>query len=460
MHFERIYLGCLAQASYLIGDGGRAVVVDPRRDVDEYLDKARQLELAIEHVVATHVHADFVAGLRELAARTGATVHMGRAFDGPMPCSRLGDGDELRVGNVRLRTLETPGHTPDSISLLVTDAKGGAPPRLCSGDTLFLGDVGRPDLVAARGLAPERMAGLLYDSLREKLMPLVDDVEVFPGHGAGSACGKNISNEPCSTLGRQRVENWALQDLSRDEFVRQLVADLAPPPAYFAHAAALNRNGPRLASELPPVGPLAGKALADAAASAIVLDVRSAASHGQGHVRGALNVGLGGSFETWCGTLIEAERAIVLLVGDEALARDARMRLSRIGLEDVRGQATLDAARQAGLAVATLPQISVQELDARLRRGPGWQVVDVRAPAEFAGGHVPGAVPAPLPRLRADGASQLARLDRDAETAVICAGGYRSSAATWILRELGFTRLHNVTGGTNAWVAAGLGVEK
>ena len=460
MFFKQFYLGCLAHASYLIGSEGEAAVVDPRRDVEEYLQEAAAAGLTIRYVIETHLHADFVSGHRELAERTGALIVFGAKARAAFPHRAVGDGDEIRMGSVLLRFLETPGHTPESVSVLVIDtATSPEPVLVLTGDTLFIGDVGRPDLAAGQEATPAQMAGLLYDSLHGKLLALKDEVQVFPAHGAGSLCGKNISKETSSTIGEQRRHNYALQPMPRDQFVRMVTADLPEVPRYFSMDVAMNRAGAAPLAEKPlprALSPEAVRRLAGEGAQ--VLDVRPSADFGAGHVPGSINVGLGGQFASWSGTLLDPARPLVVVADDEGRAREAVMRLARVGLEDVAGylDGGLAAWHRAGLPVSELPQIAVGELNDRLREAGGLQVVDVRRPGEYAGGHVPGAASRPLDRLERDVRS----LDPARPTAVICAGGYRSSAATGILRRHGFRDLVNVVGGTSAWVAAGYEVEK
>ena len=450
MLFRQNYLGCLAQASYLLGDEGEAIVVDPRRDVAELLATAREEDVKVRHVIATHTHADFVAGHREIAAATGATVWLGPGAGASFPHRTASPAEPLQVGRLEIRFLETPGHTHDSLCLLVSDRTGRVPPRLLSGDTLFVGDVGRPDLVGGRGGSAEEMAGLLFDSLHERVLTLDDATEVWPAHGAGSACGKNIGNETSSTIGHQRRSNLMLQLEHREVFVRELLRDLQPPPRYFAHAARANREGPRLLGELPPL-----RELASLPAGVLVLDVRSAAAHGAGHPSGALNVGAGGTLEHWCGSLLPADEPLVVLADGDAAAAEVRLRLARVGLENVVGFVTPAIATAS---TATLPQCDARALADRLAQDAGLQVLDVRRPREFEGGHVPGARNAPLTEL--EGHAVLQQLDRSRPVAIVCQTGYRSSVAAHFLRKAGFARLCNVSGGTAGWIHAGLPVER
>lgn len=445
MHFHPFYLGCLAHASYLIGSNGEAVIVDPQRDVQQYLDEAAKRDLRIRYVIETHVHADFVSGHRELAERTGAEIVFGAAAGAEMAHRAVHDGDELRVGDVVLRAIETPGHTPESISWLVTDTTDPvAPQRVFTGDTLFIGDVGRPDLAGGRGYSSAQMAGLLYDSLHGKLLELDDLVEVWPAHGAGSACGRNISIERSSTIGMQRRTNYALQPMSRDVFVAMMTADLPPAPRYFPYDAEINRRGaPALPASAPILTP--GEAECALERGAIVLDVRNSGAFGAGHVRGALNIGLRGQFASWAGTLIDSDREIVIVAANESEGNEAVMRLARVGLENVAGAMIAEAWDGP---VDTLPQMTVGELRGVLGSLANLQIVDVRRPAEYRAGHVPGAVNVPL-------GEPLDAVDLSRPTAVICAGGYRSSAAASQLQRGSHPPLYNVVGGTAAWVAAG-----
>ena len=459
MYFKQFYLGCLAHASYLIGSEGEAAVVDPRRDVDEYLAEAAGQGLRIRYVVETHLHADFVSGHRELAERTGATVVFGAEAGAAVPHRPVRDGDEIRVGAVALRFLETPGHTPESVSILVIDTAASPTPRMVlTGDTLFIGDVGRPDLAGGRGGTPEAMAGLLYDSLHGKLLNLPDDVLVYPAHGAGSLCGRNISTQTSSTIGEQRRSNYALQAMPRETFIiKMMTADLPELPPYFANDVEINRAGaPPLADLRTPA--LSPEAVRAAAASATLLDVRGSAAYGTGHLPGSLNLGLSGQFASWAGTLVPAGTPIVLVAEDEDGVREAAMRLARVGLERVEGHLAggVAAWHHAGLPLVARPQITVDELAARRREVADLQVVDVRRKGEYAAGHVPGARHLPLDRLELD----VAQIDPSRATAVICAGGYRSSAATSLLERHGFGDIVNVIGGTSAWIAAGHPVEK
>jgi glyoxylase-like metal-dependent hydrolase (beta-lactamase superfamily II)/rhodanese-related sulfurtransferase len=461
MYFKQFYLGCLAQASYMIGSKGVAAVVDPRRDVDEYIDEARREGLAIRYVVETHLHADFVSGHRELAERTGAQVVFGKQAGAAFPHRAVGEGDEVRIGDVVLRFLETPGHTPESLSVLVIDTSASPEPKLVlTGDTLFIGDVGRPDLAGGRGFTAETMAGMLYDSLHGKLLALPDAVEVYPAHGAGSLCGRNMSKETSSTIGEQRRTNYALQPMPKDQFVKMMTADLPEQPRYFAMDVEINREGAPPLAERPSPLPLAPAEVARLQQQdAVVLDVRPSGAFGTAHVPGSLNVGLGGQFASWAGTLLAADHAIVIVAEDKAQAGEAVTRLARVGLERIAGylEGGVAAWDRAGLPLASVPQWPASELREQIReRGGKLQVVDVRRRGEQQTGHVPGAILLPLDRLE----REVSRLDSSRPTAVICAGGYRSSAAASLLKRRGFSDLYNVVGGTSAWVAAGYEVEK
>lgn len=478
MYFKQFYLGCLAHASYLIGSEGEAAVVDPQRDVDQYIAEAAAQGLEIKYVIETHLHADFVSGHRELAARTGAEIMFGKEAGATFPHRAVKDGDEIKIGKVVLRMMETPGHTPESISVLVTDAEAGQgekgkgepgeedggtlkPQKVLTGDTLFVGDVGRPDLAGGKGYTPQMMAAMMYDTLHAKLLKLDDATEVYPAHGAGSMCGKNMSKETSSTIGAQRKFNYALQPMSKDEFVRMMTADLPESPAYFPQDAEINRTGADALSQLPEIGALTPAQVRDLTNSPpnVILDVRAAGEFGAGHIPGSINIGLGGQFAIWAGTLIPMGTPIVIVAESEEKAQEAVTRLARVGHESVKGYLVGGIAvwDKAGFELASVPQITVAELSELISNPARPQIIDVRRPPEYASGHVPHAIHASLANLQKKFSSL--ELDPNKTTAVICAGGYRSSAASSILQQHGFSNLLNVTGGTSAWIAAGYKVE-
>jgi glyoxylase-like metal-dependent hydrolase (beta-lactamase superfamily II)/rhodanese-related sulfurtransferase len=453
MYFRQFYLGCLAQASYMIGSDGEAAVVDPRRDVDVYLEEARAQGLTIRHVIETHLHADFVSGHRELAQRTGARIYFGREAGATFPHVAVGDGDEIRVGRVTLRILETPGHTPESVSIVVHDGEeGGSPQAVLTGDTLFIGDVGRPDLHGAK-ISAQELAGQLYDSLHGKLLTLPDSVRVYPAHGAGSLCGRNISSETSSTIGEQRRFNYALRPMPRDEFVALVTTDLPEAPAYFARDVQLNREGPSALEELPAPPALAPESVeALRETGAIVLDTRPSAEYGAGHVPGAMHMGQSGQLASWAGALLSPQGPLVLVAEDEERVAESRTRLTRVGLENVAGYLAggIRAWDESGRPLARTDQIDVLELRDRLEEDRSLQLIDVRRPPEWEAGHIARAAHMPLHRL-----GELAgSLDRERPVAVICASGYRSSIATSVLERMGFRRPTNVVGGMNAWTGA------
>jgi glyoxylase-like metal-dependent hydrolase (beta-lactamase superfamily II)/rhodanese-related sulfurtransferase len=441
----------------MIGSAGEAAVVDPQRDVDLYLDEAWLQGMKIRHVIETHLHADFVSGHRELAQRTGARIYFGSGAGALFEHISVRDGDEIRMGSVLLRFLQTPGHTPESISVLVFDLdKSSDPEAVLTGDTLFIGDVGRPDL-AGEHANPERMAAQLYDSIQRKLLALPDHVKVFPAHGAGSLCGRNISSERSSTIGHERRFNYALRPMSREQFIQLVVVDLPEAPGYFSMDQEINRTGPELLGNLPPAAPLPPGDFADIVdEGAVVLDTRPAAQYGAAHIPGALNIGLAGQFASWAGTLIKPSSTIVLVAEDEEKAREARTRLARVGLERTAGHLAggILAWSSEGRPLSTTAQVGVDELAARLNETSPPQVLDVRAPSEWSAGHIPQAVHVPLSSF----ANGVPQLERDHALAAICAGGYRSSLATSILERHGFRDVANIVGGMAAWKSARLPV--
>ncbi|GAC1428988.1 MAG: MBL fold metallo-hydrolase [Acidobacteriaceae bacterium] len=453
MYFKQFYLGCLAHASYLIGSQGEAVVVDPQRDVDQYVKEAAEHGFKITHVLETHLHADFVSGHRELADRTGAEIIFGEKANAGFPHKAVKDGDELTVGAIRLRVLETPGHTPEGICVLVDDpSELDAPMKLLTGDTLFIGDVGRPDLAGSKGFTAADMAGMLYDSLRNKIMPLADSVEVYPAHGAGSMCGRNISKDTSSTIGVQKQYNYALQPMDREHFIAMMTNDLPEAPSYFSKDAELNRTGAKaLVGSTKPKGLSAKEVQKRANEGAIILDVRPSAAFGNGHVPGSLNIGLSGQFASWAGSLLDMTTPIVVVAEEVDGAEEAVMRLARVGIETVVGylEGGMYSWDEAGLGVASIAQMPVDELSHRLSEGSDIQLLDVRRPAERKSAQIASSLPAELAHL----SENVGNLDKGKPTAVICQSGYRSSAASSLLAKMGFTQVFNVVGGMNAWTA-------
>lgn len=458
---EQHYLGCLSQASYLIADPatGRAIVVDPRRDVDVYLDRAAELGLTIQTVVLTHVHADFVPGHAELQQATGAQVAMSELAPVDFPVRRLRDGERLTLGNpmtgVAVEVIATPGHTPESVTLAVyAHGSDTSPAAILTGDTLFLGDVGRPDLLGAAGSTAEDMARQLYRSLHTRLLPLPDDVLVYPGHGAGSACGKALSTATVSTLGEQRRENYALGPMSEDAFVAAVTEGLSEPPGYFAAEVALNRAGHTPVTLTPPAELDLAGALAAAQGGALLLDVRDAQDFAAAHLAAAVNVGLSGRFAEFAAA-VHTPGQDVVLTGGAADAAEAKLRLARVGIDTVTGVLTDPAhalAAHPELAVAS-SRLTAAEARQRLSDDPMVQVVDVRGPGEHEHGALPGAVNLPLPRLLGQ-LDQLDQLDRTRPVLVHCAGGYRSSAAASLLASHGFVDVSDLLGGYGAWTDA------
>jgi len=461
MEIRPFYLACLAHASYLLADPrtGTAVVVDPQRDVDLYVEEARRLGVKIKHVMLTHFHADFVAGHLELRDRCGATVHLGARAAADYAFSPLRDGDRLEWGSLGLGVLETPGHTPEGVTLLVYDLEADAknPKAALTGDTLFIGDVGRPDLLASVGYSAGDLAGMLYESLTRKLMTLPDETMVYPAHGAGSACGKSLSNERVSTIGEQKRYNYALKARSREEFVRLVTADQVEAPAYFAYDADMNRRE-RATLDAAKVRSLpAAEAEAAAKAGAQLLDVRDPAEFAGAHWRGALNVGLDGKFANWAGSMLDRERPIIL-IADVGREREAVTRLARVGFDRVAGALAggMEAlARRPDLLEET-PRLTARALAERLASQEPPLVVDVRTDMERSEGFIAGSVHLPL----AKWSEGVPKVPEGRAVAVYCAGGYRSSIAASRLRAAGRKDVADLVGGYSAWLEEDLPVVK
>ena len=455
MYFDQFYLGCLAHASYMLASDGEAVVVDPQRDVELYLKAAAEQGVAIRHIFETHLHADFVSGHQELAARTGAKIYMGAKAGASFEHVPVSDGFDLKFGKASIRVLETPGHTQESICLVVTDGeKSSSPWAVLTGDTLFIGDVGRPDLSPAH--TPVQLAGMLYDSLHNKVMKLSDNVLVYPAHGAGSLCGKNMRAERSSTIGTERLTNYALQIKNRDEFVAQLTSNLPARPDYFLKDAEINRTGATPLSELLPLRALTSgelKTMLDE--GEVALDVRPNEEFAAGHVPGSVNIALSGQFASWAGTVLGLTAHPVLIAASEAQVEEARLRMARVGIEVLDGylQGGVAAWKQAGFEVRTLAQVTVAELGPRVESGDV-QVLDVRREPEWESAHIEGANWWPLDNFRV----AAPEIDHEAPIVVHCKGGYRSMIACSLLQRAGFKHVTNLIGGMDAWQGAKLPV--
>ena len=459
MFFRQYQLGCLSLFSYMIGDEatGRAVVVDPQRDISQYLDDAAAEGLHIERVIETHFHADFLSGHLEIAAATGAVVSYGDAAKTEFAMEPLKDGQRLTLGEVTLDVLATPGHTPESISVVVSEREGDEPWGVLTGDTLFIGDVGRPDLLSSAGSSADELARALYRSLHERLLALPDGVRIFPAHGAGSACGKNLSTATQSTIGEQRATNYALQPMSEDDFVTAVTTGQAVAPPYFGFAARTNRSEHELLDDEgePPV--LSVEEVADLlAGGAVLIDGRSASEFASGHLRGAINVGMEGRFAEYCGDIARPDQPIVLCT-DPGKEGEAKVRLARIGFDKVVGSVG-DVHR----VLAEHPELAVPALRISTTDFAGWdesdgpvQIVDVRNPGEQEDGVIPGARLIPLAALL----RRIDELDPAMTTIVYCAGGYRSAIAASALTAHGFPLVADILGGYDNWRAAGFPTE-
>jgi hydroxyacylglutathione hydrolase len=462
MILQQFYLNCLAHASYLIGDERSrvAAVVDPQRDIDQYIAFADTHALRIAHVFLTHLHADFVAGHLEMRDRTGATIYLGAAAKAEYAFTPLRDGDRVEFGAVRLQALETPGHTPESISILVFDRDHSEtePHAVLTGDTLFVGDVGRPDLRVALGWSAGDLGGLLYESLRTKLLPLPDSSLVYPAHGAGSLCGKAISKETVSTIGEQRRVNYALQPMTKAAFVDLVTADQPDAPPYFTYDAVLNSKerptlDETLARELNPM--TLDQVLAVQEIGGQLLDTRDPAEFAAAHLTGSINIGLGGQYATWAGTILSRDRPIVI-IADPGRENESAVRLGRIGFDHVVGflKDGLHSLGSRADLTATTERVSAPVAADRVRCGEA-TLIDVRAPREREQKHVAGSVSLPLNHL----VERASELPRDRPLLVHCAGGYRSSIAVSLLQRLGFEQVGEMAGGLAAWEAAHLPVE-
>jgi len=463
MILKQYYLNCLAHASYLIGDAAShtAAIVDPQRDIDRYLADAAEQGLTIRHVFLTHFHADFLAGHLELRDRTGARIHLGAKAKADYAFTPMADGDSLEFGRVRLTVLETPGHTFESISILVFDLDRDAvkPQAILTGDTLFIGDVGRPDLRASLGWSAEDLGRHLYRSLHTKVLPLPDETLVYPAHGAGSLCGKQLSKETVSTLGEQRRHNYALQPMSESEFVALVTADQPDAPSYFTYDAVLNTKERRtldtmLEDQLKPLA--VDVVLALQSTGAQVLDVRDPAEYARAHLVGSLNIGLNGSYATWAGTVLDKDKPIVI-VAEPSKEAQAAMRLGRIGFDSIVGYLRdgIGALEATPHLMTGTERVTPADAAAAIASSKPPLLLDIRAPKEYAQVRIAGSVNIPLNHL----IERVNEVPADRPILVHCAGGYRSSIAAGLLQQ----RQREVTemaGGIAAWEAAGLPVAR
>ncbi len=440
MHIEQLYTKCLSQSSYFIESNGEAVVIDPIRESDPYLEMAAQHKAKIKYVFETHFHADFVSGHIDLAQKAGAQIVYGPNAKTGFDAIIAEDNQEFKVGDLTFRVLHTPGHTPESASYLLIDSEG-KDYAVFTGDTLFVGDVGRPDLAVKSDLTKEDLAGMLYESLQSKIIPLADEVIVYPGHGAGSSCGKNLGNETWSTIGQQKLTNYALEDRTKEKFIEVVTDGLAEPPSYFFEDAKINKDGYEPIDEVMNQNLKAlttDEFAREIEAGTLVLDTRSPKDYESGHIPGSINIGLGGQYAIWVGTLIEIDTSLAV-VADPGKEDEAILRLARVGYENVKGY--LDGGFDSWEGeIAQTKIIEPNELQADVN------ILDVRKPDEFAAGHIVGAKNFSLQNLR----EELISLDPKQSYFVHCKSGYRSTIACSILEQNGFNDVINIHGGYDA----------
>lgn len=451
MKVEQIYTGCLAEAAYYIESNGEAVIIDPLRETAPYIKKAEEDGAKIKYVLETHFHADFVSGHIDLAKKTGATIVFGPNAQPGYDAYIAKDGEELMVGDVRIRVLHTPGHTTESTTYLLIDEEGKYH-SIFTGDTLFIGDVGRPDLAVKSDLTQRDLAGMLYDSLHNKIMTLEDDVIVYPGHGAGSACGKNMSKETWSTLGHQKQFNYALQAKDKEDFIAQVLTGLTTPPQYFPKNVMLNKLGYGNIDTILDRGKTAlnPEQFEEAvnAEDALVLDVRSPQEFAKGFIPNSINIGLDGQFAPWVGALITDLEQTIAIVAPEGREDEAVLRLARVGYDNTLGylEGGIEAWKKAGKELETITSISADEFAEKHAENPEIEVLDVRKKSEYQSEHVEDVTNFPLDFIN----ENMDKIDRDKTYFVHCAGGYRSMIAASILKARGFNNLIDVAGGFSA----------
>jgi hydroxyacylglutathione hydrolase len=451
MKIEQIYTGCLAEAAYYIESNGEAAIIDPLREVGPYLKKAAQSNAKIKYIFETHFHADFVSGHVDLAEKSGATIVYGPTAQTTFKSHIAADGEEFKIGNLTIKTLHTPGHTLESTTYLLLD-ENGKPHCIFSGDTLFIGDVGRPDLAQKGELTMNDLAGILYDSLHSKIMTLPDDVIVYPGHGAGSACGKSMSKETFDTLGHQKEVNYALKATSKEQFIKEVTDGILPPPQYFAKNAALNKGGYNNMDDVYKQGlqPLSPQAFEDIAnqTGALVLDTRDPQQFAKAFVPNSINIGLNGQFAPWVGALITDLKQEILLVTDAGKAEETITRLARVGYDNTIGYLAggIEAWKNAGKDTDNITSITATEFEQAVNDQPSLHALDVRKPGEYEAEHLENTLTRPLDYIN-DWTPEL----KPQETYYIhCAGGYRSMIAASILKARGIANVIDIAGGYGA----------
>lgn len=446
MHVEQLYTNCLSEAAYFIASDGEAAVIDPLRDVDEYLKKAEEMGVKIKYIFETHFHADFVSGHIELSNKTGAPIVYGPQTVAKFPIHMATDGEVFNIGKLKLTAIHTPGHTLESTCYLLND-ENGVPYSLFTGDTLFVGDVGRPDLFSGN-MTKVDLASMMYDSL-QKIKTLPGNVIVYPAHGPGSSCGKNLGPDTSSTIGAQLASNYALQDMERDEFITKVTEGLSTPPVYFPMNAKINKEGYASMDEIMDVGmqPLNIQQFKDTVANgAWILDTRPATTFTEAFVPGSISIGLDGRFAEWAGSLLPFHQPLVL-VTEEGKEKESIIRLARVGIDNVQGylEGGVEAWRSAGEDIDMIIDIDADELAMDIPHDPRLEVIDVRKVTEFDAGHVQGAVNIPLDTLT--DIANIAAVDDDNNLYIHCAGGYRSVIAASLFKRQGYNNLRNVLGG-------------
>lgn len=457
MKIEQIYTGCLAEAAYYIESNGEAAIIDPLREVEPYLKKAAKDNAVIRYIFETHFHADFVSGHVDLAEKSGAEIIYGPTAKTSFKSHIAKDGEQFKIGELTITVLHTPGHTPESTTYLLTD-KTGKPYCIFTGDTLFIGDVGRPDLAQQGDLTMEDMAATLYDSLQEKILTLPDDVLVYPAHGAGSACGKNMSKETFDTLGHQKEVNYALKAATKEQFIKEVTDGILPPPQYFAKNAAMNKHGYESFDEvyekgLKPLAPEEFEAMANLT-GAVVLDTRDPQVFAKGFVPSSVNIGLNGQFAPWVGALVTDLKQPLLLVCDEGKEEEAITRLARVGYDNTIGylEGGIAAWQKAGKEVETVKSISAAEFESIANEDEPIQVLDVRKPGEYESEHLEMTMTRPLDYIN-DWTNEI---DPNETYYIHCAGGYRSMIAASILKARGIAHVIDIAGGYGAIKNTGL----